>query len=95
MADAATTQRFHAERQALALMDHPDIAQVYEADTSEYGQPYFAMEYCKGVAIDEYCDQQCLDLNQRVALVIRIARRPACSRPGRHSPRPETVECDG
>jgi serine/threonine protein kinase/tetratricopeptide (TPR) repeat protein len=74
MADAATTHRFHAERQALALMDHPDIAQVYEADSAARGQPYFAMEFCKGLPIDQYCDEHCLDLSQRVRLVIRIAR---------------------
>ncbi|WP_442505132.1 protein kinase domain-containing protein [Novipirellula sp. SH528] len=72
--DQATISRFYAERQALALMDHPDIARVYEADATPSGTPYFAMEYCEGLPIDQYCAERCLGVNQRVELVIRIAR---------------------
>jgi serine/threonine protein kinase len=51
--------RFESERQALALMDHPNIAHVYEAGTSDRGRPYFVMEYVNGVPITQYCDQHC------------------------------------
>jgi len=74
MADESTLRRFQAERQALALMDHPDIAQVFEADTTPDGNPYFAMEFCTGEPIDRYCKSQKLGLTARLNLVIRIAR---------------------
>src|SRR5262245_20356107 len=48
--------RFEAERQALALMDHPNIAKVLDAGATETGRPYFVMELVKGVRITEYCD---------------------------------------
>jgi serine/threonine protein kinase len=74
MADQSTIGRFFAERQALAVMDHPDIAQVFEADTADDGNPYFAMEFCTGEPIDRYCRNNRLDLAARLNLVIRIAR---------------------
>ncbi len=73
-ADTNAVTRFHAERQALALMDHADIAKVYEADSTATGQPYFAMEYCEGEPIDRYCDSQKLDVRQRIGLIIKLAR---------------------
>ncbi len=74
MTDESTLGRFLAERQALAVMDHPDIAQVFEADTADDGNPYFAMEFCTGEPIDRYCRTNQLDLAERLKLVIRIAR---------------------
>lgn len=74
MADSATIARFHAERQALAMMDHPDIARVYEADATSSGQPYFAMEYCEGLPLDQYCNQRQLNLAARIELLVRVAR---------------------
>src|SRR5437868_4732303 len=50
--------RFEAERQALALMDHPNIARVLDAGTTSSGRPYFVMELVKGITITDYCDQQ-------------------------------------
>src|SRR5262245_13786850 len=50
--------RFEAERQALAMMDHPNIARVLDAGTTDTGRPYFVMDLVKGVPITEYCDQQ-------------------------------------
>src|SRR6516225_9753271 len=50
--------RFEAERQALAMMDHPNIAKVLDAGTTEAGRPYFVMELVKGVPITRYCDQE-------------------------------------
>ena len=48
--------RFEAERQALALMDHPNIAKVFDGGMTDEGRPFFVMEYVKGVPITEYCD---------------------------------------
>ncbi len=48
--------RFEAERQALAMMDHPNVARVFEAGATDTGQPYFVMEYVKGVPISDYCN---------------------------------------
>jgi serine/threonine protein kinase/WD40 repeat protein len=64
--------RFAAEQQALALMDHPNIARVFDAGTTESGRPYFAMELVKGVPITEYCDQQHLTPQQRLELFVPI-----------------------
>ena len=50
--------RFEAERQALAVMDHPNIAKALDAGTTEAGRPYFVMELVRGVPITEYCDRQ-------------------------------------
>jgi serine/threonine protein kinase len=60
--------RFESERQALALMDHPNIAHVYEAGTSDPGRPYFVMEYVDGVPITQYCDQHLLNTGERLEL---------------------------
>jgi serine/threonine protein kinase len=67
--------RFEAERQALALLDHPNIAHVYDAGTTEDGRPYFAMEFVKGVPIVEHCDRQKLTIEQRLQLSWRSVRR--------------------
>ena len=63
--------RFDAERQALALMDHPNIARVLDAGATEAGRPYFVMELVRGVRITEYCDQNHLDTRQRLELFIQ------------------------
>jgi WD40 repeat protein/serine/threonine protein kinase len=60
--------RFDAERQALALMDHPNIARVLDAGTTATGRPYFVMELVRGVPITDYCDQNNLSTEQRLAL---------------------------
>ena len=64
--------RFEAERQALALMDHPNIARVLDAGATETGRPYFVMELVRGVKITEYCDQNHLDTDQRLNLFTQI-----------------------
>lgn len=66
--------RFEAERQALALMDHPHIARVMDAGATEDGRPFFVMEYVAGVPIDSYCREQQLDLRARVKLVQDVCR---------------------
>src|SRR6266478_78162 len=64
--------RFEAERQALAMMDHPNIARVLDAGATETGRPYFVMELVYGVKITEYCDQNRLGTEQRLELLIQI-----------------------
>jgi serine/threonine protein kinase len=64
--------RFEAERQALALMDHPNIASVFDAGATESGRPYFVMELVRGVKITDYCDQNELDTRQRLGLFIQV-----------------------
>lgn len=64
--------RFEAERQALAMMDHPNIARVFDAGATDRGSPYFVMELVDGVKITDYCDQHRLSLNQRLDLFITL-----------------------
>src|SRR5262245_15763922 len=66
--------RFEAERQALAVMDHPNIAKVHEAGATENGQPYFIMELVHGVPITEYCDQCNLTTRERLKLFITLCQ---------------------
>ena len=64
--------RFEAERQALALLDHPNIAHVFNAGTTDAGRPYFAMEYVKGVPITEHCDRYKLTIEERLKLFLSV-----------------------
>lgn len=64
--------RFEAERQALALMDHPNIARVLDAGATETGRPYFVMELVRGIKITEYCDQHSLSTTDRLELFIQV-----------------------
>jgi serine/threonine protein kinase len=64
--------RFEAERQALALMDHPNIARVLDAGATETGRPFFVMELVRGVKITTYCDEQNFDPRQRLDLFIQV-----------------------
>ncbi len=64
--------RFEAERQALAMMDHPNIAKVYDAGATESGRPYFAMELVHGTSITEFCDEQKLTNRQRLELFVDV-----------------------
>jgi non-specific serine/threonine protein kinase/serine/threonine-protein kinase len=66
--------RFETERQTLALMDHPNIARVFEAGTTAAGRPYFAMELVDGVAITRYCDAKRLTVRERIELFIPICQ---------------------
>ncbi|MGA8143630.1 MAG: serine/threonine-protein kinase [Candidatus Acidiferrales bacterium] len=70
--DSALLQRFQSERQSLAIMDHPAIAKVFDAGTTEAGQPYFVMEYVAGLPITEYCDQKKLSIRERIDLFIEV-----------------------
>jgi serine/threonine protein kinase/Flp pilus assembly protein TadD len=66
--------RFGAERQALALMDHPNIARVFDAGTTAAGRPYFVMELVKGVPITEYCDKRRLTPRERLELFVPVCQ---------------------
>jgi len=64
--------RFGAERQVLALLDHPNIARVFDAGTTEAGRPYFVMEYVKGMSITRYCDREKLGIEKRLKLFSQV-----------------------
>jgi serine/threonine protein kinase len=66
--------RFEAERQALALMDHPNIAKVFDAGATESGRPYFVMELVKGVSITEYSDENQLSTRERLELFVDVCK---------------------
>ena len=64
--------RFEAERQALAMMDHPNIARVLDAGATETGRPYFVMELVRGIKITDYCDQNHLNTSPRLELFVQV-----------------------
>ncbi len=68
----AVVARFDAERQALAMMDHPCIAKVFDAGSTERGRPFFAMEYVEGEPISTYCDRHRLSIDARLELFLRV-----------------------
>jgi tetratricopeptide (TPR) repeat protein len=70
----AVLARFDAERQALALMDHPNIARVYDGGTTAASQPFFAMELVSGVPITDYCDQKRRPLRARLELFVAVCQ---------------------
>lgn len=72
MDSRAVLARFEAERQALALMDHPNIAKVFDGGTTAAGRPYFVMELVKGVPVTEYCDERHLTIRARLDLLVAI-----------------------
>jgi eukaryotic-like serine/threonine-protein kinase len=70
--DDSLLDRFQAERQSLAIMNHPAIAKVFDAGATPEGQPYFAMEYVQGLPITDYCDQKRLKIADRLELFIKV-----------------------
>src|ERR1039457_3830692 len=66
--------RFEAERQALALMDHPNIAKVLDAGATDTGRPYFVMELVRGIRITDYCDQHSLSTRERLDLFMQVCQ---------------------
>jgi serine/threonine protein kinase len=66
--------RFEAERQALALMDHPNIASVLDAGATDTGRPYFVMELVQGVPITEFCEKNRLSVEERTKLFIPVCQ---------------------
>src|SRR5262249_5520667 len=70
MDSAQVVARFEQERQALALMDHPNIAQVFDGGEATSGRPYFVMELVKGLRITDFCDQGHLSVRERLGLFV-------------------------
>src|SRR5262249_7991461 len=66
--------RFEAERQALALMDHPHIARVFDGGETTSGRPYFVMELVRGVPITKFCDQNHLSVRERLELFVNVCQ---------------------
>jgi non-specific serine/threonine protein kinase/serine/threonine-protein kinase len=74
MDSAQVIARFEQERQALALMDHPNIAKVLDAGTTQHGRPYFVMELVKGIPITKFCDQEHLTPRERLELFVPVCQ---------------------
>ncbi|MFO1003185.1 MAG: serine/threonine-protein kinase [Planctomycetaceae bacterium] len=74
VAAASTLSRFEAERQALAMMDHENIARCFDAGQTEFGELYFVMELVKGVPIHRYCDEHRLSPEERIRLFLQVCR---------------------
>lgn len=72
MSSAAVLARFNAERQALAMMNHPGVAAMYDAGVTDTGRPYFVMEFVDGLPITEFCDKNRLDTRARIELFIEV-----------------------
>src|SRR5579872_747297 len=70
----AVFARFDSERQALALMEHPNIAKVFDAASTEDGRPYFVMEYVPGLPITDYCDKNRLTIVERLRLFAQVCQ---------------------
>ena len=74
MDTASVLARFDNERQALALMDHPNVAQIFDAGTTPTGRPYFVMEYIEGAPITQYCDRKRMITRDRLLLFLAVCR---------------------
>src|ERR1700688_2973447 len=74
MDTAQVLARFHNERQALAMMDHQNIAQIFDAGATTKGRPYFVMEYIEGAPITQYCDRKRITTKERLALFLAVCR---------------------
>ena len=66
--------RFEAERQALAMMDHPNIAKVFDGGITDLGHPFFVMELVRGTSLTAFCDERRLDLNERIRLFVSVCQ---------------------
>src|SRR6202012_4348420 len=66
--------RFAKERQALAMMDHPNVARIFDAGATLKGRPYFVMEYIEGVPITQYCDAKGMTIGQRLEVFLSVCR---------------------
>ena len=74
MDTAQVLARFNNERQALAMMDHPNIARIFDAGATGRGRPYFVMEYIEGAPITQYCDRKRMTTRERLALFLAVCR---------------------
>ena len=78
--------RFELERQALAMLAHPNIARILDAGSTDDGRPYFAMDYVDGTPVTRYCEEHGLELHARLATLRPGLRRRATCPPARHHP---------
>jgi len=84
--------RFANERQALAMMDHPNVARIFDAGATPKGRPYFVMEYIEGVPITQYCNGKRMTISQRLELFLAVCRGVYHAPPERcNPPRPQAV----
>jgi len=74
MASKDVVARFEAERQALAMMDHPNIARVFDGGATDSGQPYFVMELVCGVSLAQYCDEHSMTTEERLQIFLKVCR---------------------
>ena len=96
MDSKAVLARFEAERQALAMMDHPSIARVLDAGSTEGGRPFFVMELVKGLSITQYCDDRKLTPRQRLELFVPVCQAIQHAHQKRdHSSRHQAQRCVG
>jgi len=96
MESAAIWRRFESERQALALMQHPNIATLHDAGTSAKGRPYFVMEYVDGLPITAACDQRCSTIAERLALFAEVCRAVEYAHRKRRGPsQSQASQCRG
>src|ERR1700730_19309608 len=86
MDTAQVLARFHNERQALAMMDHINIAQIFDAGATTKGRPYFVMEYIEGAPITQYCDRKRITTRERLPVLLagRRSVQPAHAKGGVH-----------
>ena len=88
--------RFESERQALALMNHPAIAKVFDAGSTPEGRPYFVMEYVSGIPVTTYCDKHKLTTRQRLELFVRVCEgSPTCASKSHPASRSKTFQHPG
>ncbi|HXB69563.1 MAG TPA: protein kinase [Candidatus Acidoferrales bacterium] len=87
--------RFESERQALAVMDHPHIAHVYDAGATADGRPYLVMEYVPGIPITDYCDHNLLGFWERLALFQQVCQAVQHAPERDYPSRPEAQQCTG
>ena len=93
MASQDVVARFEAERQVLAIMDHPNIARMFDSGADEAGQPYFVMELVQGLPITEFCNKQRLNVCAVGAFFESLPGGPARAPKRNYSSRPQAVEC--
>src|SRR5438046_9431321 len=74
MDTAQVLARFNNERQSLAMMDHSNIAQIFDAGATARGRPYFVMEYIEGASITQYCDRKRMTTKERLVLFLAVCR---------------------
>ena len=87
--------RFEAERQALAMMEHPNIAKVLDAGATDTGRPFFVMELVRGIPITEFCDQHQLDMRSRLELFMDVCSAIQHAHRRSHPPRYQALQYNG